>query len=162
MRRARPLINVRRGAEFRLQTLRRKYAFQIATDFPVRTHTNPNLCVDPSVSIETGADMNNLGKLTLVLVLAFGLAACAAGTPSSETAAHNGAAAQFLLGFWHGIIAPVTLIGEIIEKVSPRTLPWTFRFYEVSNTGVFYDLGFFIGMGAGPSVIWTGATRRRI
>ena len=65
-----------------------------------------------------------------------------------------------MLGFWHGLIAPITLIGEVINKLSPNTLPWTFRFYETTNTEVLYDIGFFVGVIAGPSFIWTGASRR--
>jgi len=106
--------------------------------------------------------MNKFTKIAIIAVLVIGLAACAAGSPASHEAAKNGALYQAALGFWHGIIAPITLIGEIIQKVSPGTLPWTFRFYEVSDTGVLYDLGFFIGLIFGPSVLWTGASRRRV
>ncbi len=59
------------------------------------------------------------------------------------------------------MIAPVTLIGEIINKLAPGALPWTFRFYEARDTGVLYDVGFFLGIFGGPSVGWTGSTRRR-
>jgi hypothetical protein len=51
-----------------------------------------------------------------------------------------------LLGFWHGIIAPVTLIGEIVNKVAPTLSPWVFKLYEAQGTGVLYDVGFFVGL----------------
>ena len=97
------------------------------------------------------------GAIALVALVS----ACAAGSEASHHAAQGGTVSQLILGFWHGVIAPVTLIGEIIQKLSPGTLPWTFRFYEPTNTGALYDLGFFVGMVAGPSVLWTGASRRR-
>jgi hypothetical protein len=89
------------------------------------------------------------------------LAACAAGSQASAEAAQGGAISELLLGFWHGIIAPITLIGEIIDTVSPGALPWSFQFYEARNSGVLYDVGFYVGLIAGPSLLWTGASRRR-
>jgi hypothetical protein len=96
----------------------------------------------------------------LALVLA--VSACAAGTSESHQAVQNGVLNELLLGFWHGLIAPFTLIGEIIDKVAPGALPWRVRFYEARDTDVIYDVGFFIGLFGGPSVIWTGSTRRRV
>jgi hypothetical protein len=96
------------------------------------------------------------------LALLFAVSACAAGTEASHTAAQNGVLPELLLGFWHGLIAPFTLIAEIIDKLAPGALPWTFRFYESRGTGVIYDVGFFVGLFGGPSVIWTGSSRRRV
>lgn len=104
--------------------------------------------------------MNTLVKFTcLAMVLA--VSACAAGTTESHHAVQNGVLPQLLLGFWHGLIGPFTLIGEIIEKLAPGALPWKFRFFETTATDVIYDVGFFLGIFGGPSVIWTGSTRRR-
>jgi hypothetical protein len=58
---------------------------------------------------------------------------------------------QFLLGLWHGIIGPVTLIGEIINRLFPHALPWQVHFYETKATGVAYDVGFYLGLAGGPS-----------
>ena len=102
---------------------------------------------------------NALKAASIVALLA--VSACAAGTDASHQAAQNGALPQLLLGFWHGVIAPITLIGEIINKLSPGALPWTFGFYEGRGTSVIYDVGFFVGIFVGPSGVWTGATRRR-
>jgi hypothetical protein len=99
---------------------------------------------------------------TACLVLALStLAACAAGSEASHHAAQGGAISEVILGFWHGLIAPFTLIGEIIQKVSPGALPWKFRFYEPSDTDVLYDVGFFVGLISGPSALSTRASRRR-
>jgi hypothetical protein len=90
------------------------------------------------------------------------VSACAAGSEASHTAAHGSALYQLIVGLWHGFIAPFTLIGEIINTIAPRTLPWTFRMYEVENGGSLYDLGFFVGLFGGPSVLWSGSRRRVI
>lgn len=105
--------------------------------------------------------MDRLSRLALAALLLLALAACAAGSQASGQAAHGGSVSEVILGFWHGIIAPVTLIGEIIDKLSPGALPWPVRFYEARNLGVLYDIGFYVGLVAGPSMLWTGASRRR-
>ena len=65
-------------------------------------------------------------KLAMAFALCLVLAACAAGGVESANAAHQGLASQFLLGVWHGIIAPVTLLVEILHKLFPRR--WRLRF----------------------------------
>lgn len=105
--------------------------------------------------------MTRFGKAAPTALLLLALAACAAGSQASAQAAQGGAVSELLLGFWHGIIAPITLIGEIIDTVSPGALPWSFRFYEMHHNGVLYDVGFYVGLVAGPSMLWTGTSRRR-
>jgi hypothetical protein len=100
-------------------------------------------------------------KLSLCALLILALSACAAGTDASHQAAHAGALSEIILGFWHGLIAPIALIGEVIDKLAPKALPWSFRFYEIENSGVIYDVGFFVGLVAGPTLLWHGASRRR-
>jgi hypothetical protein len=102
----------------------------------------------------------NMGKLALIASLLLGLAACAASSDASAQAAQGGSLSEIVLGFWHGLIAPVTLIGEIIEALAPTVLPWTFRIYETQNTGVLYDVGFVVGLVGGPSLLFT--SRRRL
>lgn len=46
--------------------------------------------------------------------------------------------AGFLWGFWHGLIAPITLIIGIFKD--------TVHMYEINNTGWFYDLGFYLAL----------------
>lgn len=73
--------------------------------------------------------------LTL-LVTALLLSACAAGTPDyAETQA------GFFSGVWHGWIAPVALIWHIFND--------EVRIYEINNTGIWYDVGFYIAVISG-------------
>jgi hypothetical protein len=85
----------------------------------------------------------------MVTILALG--ACTAGSAEAGHAASGGLVAQFLLGFWHGLIGPVTLIGEIINRFLPHLLPWQVRLYETKASGVAYDVGFYLGLAGGPS-----------
>jgi hypothetical protein len=94
-----------------------------------------------------------------VAVMALG--ACVAGSAASQDAAGSGLLQQFLLGLWHGVIAPVTLIVEVINKFAPHLLPWSVRLYESRNTGVAYDVGFYLGLGAGPPIAFRSLPRRR-
>lgn len=100
-------------------------------------------------------------KLAAAALLLMGLAACVAGTDQSQQAAQGGSVAEVVLGFWHGLIAPVTLVGEIINELVPALLPWTFGMYEKQNTGLLYDVGFFVGLFATPSFLTAGVSRRR-
>jgi len=93
----------------------------------------------------------NIACLTLALLL---LGACVAGSGESQHAAAGGMLSQFLLGFWHGVIAPLTMIGEIINHFAPHALPWTVHLYEPRGTGVAYDGGFYLGLAGGPSVLF--------
>ena len=100
------------------------------------------------------------GKYALVTFLVLGLSACAAGSTDAAHAAHSGGVALFALGFWHGLIAPITLLVEAINAFATGSLPWSPHMYQEGG-GVVYDLGFFIGIIVGPSILWTGSLRRR-
>ncbi|MGH6987949.1 MAG: hypothetical protein ACRED9_14070 [Caulobacteraceae bacterium] len=100
------------------------------------------------------------GALALGLLLA--LSACVAGSAeSAHTATTGGDVAVFFLGLWHGIIAPIMLIIEVINRIWPHTLPWSVRFYEVKAARVVYDVGFYIGLAGGPSFLFGGWRWRR-
>ena len=45
----------------------------------------------------------------------------------------------FLLGLWHGFIAPISLVGSFLAD---------HRIYAFPNAGVIYDLGFLLGLSA--------------
>ena len=92
--------------------------------------------------------------------LALTLAACAAGTAEAQHAAAGGPLSQLALGFWHGLIAPVMLIIEVIDKFAPHLLPWDVKFYESRGTGVVYDVGFYFGLVGSPLLAHTGWSRR--
>jgi hypothetical protein len=102
--------------------------------------------------------MNNLAKAVLAAGILLTLAACAAGTNEAHQAVSGGIVSQFVVGFWHGLIAPVTLIVEVVNKVFPRLLPIKWRLYETSGATVAYDVGFYLGLAGGPSVF---LSRRR-
>jgi len=84
--------------------------------------------------------MRRLVVLSLVLVFVIILAGCAPGPNSAEkTPDVNGKVAGFLLGLWQGFISPVTFIISIFTK--------EVRFYEVHNSGFWYNFGFVLGAG---------------
>lgn len=75
--------------------------------------------------------------IILVLTLSLALTGCMPGDErySSEEPA------GFLWGIWHGWIAPISLILGLIGKGT--------RLYEVNNTGLTYDIGFYIAVISG-------------
>ena len=58
--------------------------------------------------------------------------------PLVNTTDANGRVAGILLGIWHGIISPVTLV---VSFINPNV-----QMYEVHNDGSPYNLGFLIGV----------------
>ncbi len=90
-----------------------------------------------------------------MVAIALTLGACVAGSADSQHAAAGGWLSQLLLGFWHGLIAPVTLIVEVINRFAPHPLPWRAHLYESRNTGVIYDVGFYVGLAGGPTFAWS-------
>jgi hypothetical protein len=97
---------------------------------------------------------------TLLLVfvtLALMLAACAPGSdievntpattvelttpgpnPQVDEPDENGRVANLAQGLWHGLIAPVTVIGSFFNP--------NMQMYEVHNNGQEYNVGFLIGV----------------
>jgi hypothetical protein len=104
--------------------------------------------------------MNRSLKLAGSLAFVLALGACVAGSAESAHAASGGLLSQVLLGFWHGLIAPVMLIIEVVNRLAPHALPWTVHMYETRATGVAYDVGFYLGL-AGSPVVFVGWSRRR-
>jgi hypothetical protein len=96
--------------------------------------------------------MTSRKGIILAVGLALLLAACAAGSPDARQAAAAGPLTQLVLGFWHGLIAPITLIVEVIQKFFPGVLPipQPWKMYEASASGVPYDIGFYFGLAGGP------------
>ncbi|HUO11683.1 MAG TPA: hypothetical protein VMU37_02910 [Caulobacteraceae bacterium] len=104
--------------------------------------------------------MKRVVTVALVLLLGLGLAACVAGSAESARAASGGAISQLALGFWHGLIAPVMLIVEVVNKFWPHLLPWSVKFYEARGTGVIYDVGFYFGLMGSPVLVLYRRPRR--
>jgi hypothetical protein len=94
--------------------------------------------------------------LGILLVLTFVFSSCVAGPNELEKKPNNeGKIAGFWKGLWHGLIAPVTFIISIFTK--------TVRFYEVHNSGFWYNFGFVLGAGLFLSggILGKGRRRRR-
>lgn len=78
-------------------------------------------------------------NIFLLLFLLLFLSACTA-EPQQVANCVQGEPAGFLLGIWHGIIAPITFILSIFFE--------SIEVYAKNNTGGWYDFGFLIGIGA--------------
>ena len=76
----------------------------------------------------------------ILIVMFLLLTACLAGpNPMQNKADKEGEVAGFWRGLWHGLIAPISFIISIFnQKIS---------FYEVHNTGFWYNFGFVLGAG---------------
>jgi hypothetical protein len=84
--------------------------------------------------------MRVLCTIVIGLILIFLLASCVAGPNELEkTPDDEGKIAGFWKGLWHGLIAPITFIISIFSK--------SVRFYEVHNSGFWYNFGFVLGAG---------------
>jgi hypothetical protein len=92
----------------------------------------------------------------ILLVLIFVFSSCTAGPNELEkTPDKKGKIAGFWKGLWNGLIAPITFIISIFTK--------TVRFYEVHNSGFWYNFGFVLGAGLFLSggILGKGRRRRR-
>lgn len=78
---------------------------------------------------------NILFIITIVLMIT--ILACAPGSGTHT----QGNPAGFFTGIWHGWIAPITLVWGLFEPA--------IRVYETSNTGWWYDFGFYIAIIGG-------------
>jgi hypothetical protein len=84
--------------------------------------------------------MKRICIFVFLIVLFFVFSSCVAGPNELEkTANREGKVAGFWKGLWHGLIAPITFIISIFTK--------NVRFYEVHNTGFWYNFGFVLGAG---------------
>ncbi|MFW6160934.1 MAG: hypothetical protein ACOC57_07325 [Acidobacteriota bacterium] len=87
--------------------------------------------------------MNNVKILSIGVIflsLIITLISCVPGPNKLEkTPNEDGRVAGFLLGIWHGLLAPITFIISIFTK--------NVRFYEVHNNGFWYNFGFVLGAG---------------
>ena len=96
---------------------------------------------------------------TAAAIIVLGLlGGCVAGSGDAGQAASGGFLSQFLLGLWHGLIGPLTLVGEVVNHFAPHLLPWKVRFYEAKASGAPYDAGFYLGLAGSPMLVWS---RRR-
>lgn len=96
-------------------------------------------------------------RIAGIVGLALLLAACAAGSPDARQAASGGPLTLLVLGFWHGLIAPITLIIEVIQRFFPGVLPipQQWHLYETGAASVPYDVGFYFGLAGGPTFAYS-------
>ena len=73
--------------------------------------------------------------------------------PLVNTADAHGHVAGILLGIWHGIISPVTLVLSFVNK--------DVQMYEVHNDGSQYNLGFLLGVAIVFIILGATAGSRR-
>lgn len=84
--------------------------------------------------------MKRTMTIALLIVLIALLSACLAGPNRLEkTADHEGKSAGFFLGFWHGLLAPISFVVSVFSD--------GIHFYEVHNNGNWYNFGFVLGAG---------------
>ncbi len=90
------------------------------------------------------------------LILVLTLTSCAPGPNELEkTPDEEGKIAGFWKGLWHGLVAPITFIISIFTK--------SVRFYEVHNSGFWYNFGFVLGAGLFLSggILGRGSCKKR-
>lgn len=84
--------------------------------------------------------MKTTSILGVLLILMFVFVSCVPGPNKLEkTPNEEGKIAGFLKGLWHGLLAPITFIISIFKN--------NVRFYEVHNSGFWYNFGFVLGAG---------------
>lgn len=76
-------------------------------------------------------------RLVVLVLLVVVLAGCLPGDGSSSPDEPAG----FFSGVWHGWIAPVSLVVSLFDD--------DISIYEVSNTGGWYDFGFYMAVVGG-------------
>lgn len=100
--------------------------------------------------------MRVLCTIIIGLILIFTFSSCVAGPNKLEkTPDDEGKIAGFWKGLWHGLIAPITFIISIFTK--------SVRFYEVHNSGFWYNFGFVLGAGLFLSggILGKGSCKKR-
>ena len=84
--------------------------------------------------------MKKIYMATIILLVIVVLSACVAGpNPMEKESNEKGKVAGFWRGLWHGFIAPITFIISIFSS--------KVRFYEVYNSGFWYNFGFVLAAG---------------
>ena len=97
---------------------------------PAVTPPPPVPTAEPGVPATGGGTINLPGAR--INILAPG------PNPMMDRPGTSGAVAGILLGLWHGIISPITLIMSFLNPAV--------QMYEVRNDGAPYNLGFFLGI----------------
>lgn len=94
--------------------------------------------------------MKRRTRLAIACVLAtFLLASCLPGDGKNNPDRPAG----FLMGLWHGLVAPVSLVAQVFKP--------SIRVYEAANTGFWYDLAFWLALSGGVGGGTAAARRKR-
>lgn len=97
--------------------------------------------------------MKKMSWLFLVFLGALFLTGCTAGPNTAvRTMATDGSIAGFWLGLWHGMIAPITFVISLFSN--------NVSFYEVHNSGGWYNFGFLLGISGSLGGSGVTASRR--
>ena len=91
--------------------------------------------------------------IVCLIVMAALVGGCVAG-PNALAGEPNesGEVAGFWLGLWHGIVSPITFVASLFAD--------SVHFYEVHNSGGWYNFGFVVGAGILFSGGFMGRRRR--
>ena len=92
--------------------------------------------------------MTGIRRSVGVLLLVLLVTGCAAGGPE-----YANTQAGFFSGVWHGWIAPIALIWHLFDN--------DVRIYEINNTGIWYDVGFYIAVISGFGSLGLSRKRKR-
>ncbi len=90
--------------------------------------------------------MSRVGTIVVVCALGLFLAGCIAGTPEATNVMAAGDGAALVLGFWHGMIAPVTFLVSMVGVYHPGLIAGGVRVYQGATVGFSYNLGFCFGL----------------
>ena len=81
---------------------------------------------------------------SILLLVGLSLLVLGCATQPSLPRFLSGDPPGFLMALLHGLVAPFALVGSVFSDV---------RIYAFPNSGLFYDLGFLVGLSA-----WGGGT----
>jgi len=108
----------------------------VTIDTPAPGSAGPELTPNPPVPTTEPGQTANSGEIDLpgarINIFAPG------PNPMMDRPGTGGRVAGILLGIWHGIISPITLI---LSFLNPNV-----QMYEVHNDGAPYNVGFFLGL----------------
>jgi hypothetical protein len=92
-------------------------------------------------------------SLVLLAATVVLMAACAATQVRVEYPPMETDPPGFLLGLWHGFIAPITFFVSLFSD--------EVRIYAVPNAGRWYDLGFMLGISGFSGGVFAGSRNRK-
>lgn len=105
--------------------------------------------------------MKRIGKIVLFGVLALTLCGCLPGSHGAAAVGSGGWLAHLMLGFWHGMVAPLTFAMEMASKFAPdfvRSLPYglwgPWYAFDSGEAGFAYNMGFCFGLFFLPSFVF--------